>query len=82
MDNLEESVAKLTERVTVLESKPKPPAHPTQAPTPAPEYGLTCPHDAGWRYVFEIEDKGDRQDMPWSETTIGAGYSWRASASP
>ena len=51
---------------------PAPPASPPSAPPPHPK--LTCEHDPGYKYLFEVEDWIHLDDVPNAPADIAKGF--------
>jgi len=55
---------------------PTPPVPPSQPLPPSfPGEVRTCPHEAGWNYLYELEDDPTVDDAPDAASTIATGFS-------
>jgi len=54
-----------------------PPTPPSTPPPPLqpPPLSLTCPQEAGWAYVYELEDDNGVNDFPSTNDGVAAGFS-------
>jgi len=53
-----------------------PPPMPPSPPAAPPPQSRTCPQEAGWAYVFELESASNSNDLPDSNAEIAAGFTY------